>query len=141
MERNQNVPQGSVLGPLLFVIYINDLEAGISSDISKFPDDTKIARAVRNIEDTRRLQEDLNRLQDWSEKWKMQFHVNKCTIMSVGKENWPVEYPLSNDTLGKTRSARDLGVLQVSIVTYVQGNSAFWLGIEPTKYWVLEAGV
>ena len=80
-------------------------------------------------------------MQDWSEKWKMQFNVNKCTVMSVGKENWPVEYPLSNDTLGKTRSARDLGVLQVSIVTYVQGNSAFWLGIEPTKYWVLEAGV
>ena len=43
----------------------------------------------------------------------MQFNVNKCTVMSVGKENWPVEYPLSNDTLGKTRSMRDLGV-QVS---------------------------
>ena len=40
----------------------------------------------------------------------MQFNVNMCTVMSVGKENWPVEYPLSNDTLGKTRSARDLGV-------------------------------
>ena len=49
MERNPNVLQGSILGPLLFVIYINDSEAGISSDISKFPDDTKIARPVRNI--------------------------------------------------------------------------------------------
>ena len=40
----------------------------------------------------------------------MQFNVNKCTIMSIGKENWPVEYTLSKNTLGKTRSARDLGV-------------------------------
>ena len=107
------VPQGSVLGPLLFVIYINDLEAGISSDVSKFADDTKVGRPIKNIEDARRLQEDLNRLQEWSEKWKMQFNVNKCTFMSVGKENWHVDYTLSNTTLGKTLSARDLGV-QVS---------------------------
>ena len=92
---------------------MNDLEAGISSNISKFADDTKIGRPIRNIEDTRRIQEDLNRLQYWSEKWKMQFNVNKCIIMSVGKENWPVEYTLSNNILGKTCIARGLGV-QVS---------------------------
>ena len=69
-----------------------------------------MGRPIRNIEDTRRLQEDLNRLQDWSEKWKMQFNVNKCTIMSIGKENFHVEYSLSKNTLGKTCSARDLGV-------------------------------
>ena len=57
------VPQGSVLRPLLFIIYIYDLEAGISSDISKFADDTKIGRPIKNKEDIRRLQEDLNRLQ------------------------------------------------------------------------------
>ena len=107
------VPQGSVLGPLLFIIYINDLESGISSDISKFADDTKIGRPIMNIHEVRRLQEDLDRLHDWSEKWKMQFNVNKCSIMSIGRGNWQVDYTLNDTALGRTESARDLGV-QVS---------------------------
>ena len=73
------------------------METGISSDISKFADDTKMGRPVNNAEDIRMLQEDLNRLHDWSEKWEMQFNVNKCSIMSVGKGNCQVDYTL-NDT-------------------------------------------
>ncbi len=69
------------------MIYINDLETGINIDISNFADDAKIGRSVKNIHDAGMLQEDLNRLQDWSEKWEMQFNVNKCSIMSIGKGN------------------------------------------------------
>ena len=104
------VPQGSVLGPLLFIIYINDLETGLNSDVSKFADDTKIGRPIRDIADARALQEDLNSLNEWSEKWEMKFNVSKCNVMSLGKGESNLEYTLNNIPLGKTDSARDLGV-------------------------------
>ena len=98
---------------MLFKIYINDLETGINSDISKFADDTKIGRPLKNIDDARILQDDLNWLYEWSEKWQMQFNVDKCSIMSVGKGNRPVDYTLNDNTLGRSYSVKDLGV-QVS---------------------------
>ncbi len=62
------VPQGSVLGPLLFIIYINNLDSGISSEVSKFADDTKVGRIIRTAQDASELQEDLDRLYDWARK-------------------------------------------------------------------------
>ena len=56
------------------------------------------------------LQDDLNRLYEWSKKWQMQFNVNKCSIMSVGKGNRPVYYALNDNTLGRSYSVWDLGV-------------------------------
>ena len=104
------VPQGSVLGTLLFIIYINYLETGINSKISKFADDTKIGRPVKMLDDARMLQNDLNRLYEWSEKWQMQFNVNKCSIMTVSKSNRFIDYTLNDNTLGRSYSVRDLGV-------------------------------
>ena len=68
----------------------------------------KIGRRVKNIDDTRMLQNDLNRLYEWSKKWQMQFNVEKCSIMSVGKGNRPVDYTLNDNTLGRSYSVRDL---------------------------------
>ena len=62
------VPQGSVLGPILFLIYINDLEDDISSKVLKFADDTKLFRKVTNVTDKQSLQDDLDKLVKWSEK-------------------------------------------------------------------------
>ena len=65
------VPQGSVLGPMLFLIYINDLEDEISSKVLKFADDTTVFRKVTNDTDKQSLQDDLDKLVKWSEKWQM----------------------------------------------------------------------
>ena len=65
------VPQGSVLGPILFLIYINDLEDSITSNVLKFADDTKLFRKVNTDGDKQHLQNDLDRLVKWSEKWQI----------------------------------------------------------------------
>ena len=63
------VPQGSVLGPILFLVYINDLEEGVTGKILKFADDTKLFRKVKDIGDKQNLQDDIDKLVKWSEKW------------------------------------------------------------------------
>ena len=68
------VPQGSVLGPILFLIYVNDLEDDISSKELKFADVTKVFRRVTNDADKQSLQDDLDKLVKWSEKWQMLFN-------------------------------------------------------------------
>ena len=76
------VPQGSVLGPLLFLIFINDLEYGVKNWILKFADDTKIFGKISTDRDTVRLQEDLDKLLDWAEEWQMMFNASKCKVIT-----------------------------------------------------------
>jgi len=71
------VPQGSVLGPLLFILYVDDLENGLSSQTWKFADDTKIAIPVTELSGSVALQNDLDKLLGWAEKWKMSFNTKK----------------------------------------------------------------
>ena len=75
------VPQGSVLEPCLFVIYINDIDDAVSSKILKFTDDTKITASISSVEERNILQTDLTRLMEWSEAWQMKFNVNKGKVM------------------------------------------------------------
>jgi len=79
------VPQGSVLGPLLFVIYINDLPEDIASIVYMYADDTKMFRRVDGEPDRRVLQRDLDQLAEWAEKWQLRFNVDKCKIMHLGR--------------------------------------------------------
>ena len=104
------VPQGSVLGPILFLIYINDLDDSITSNILKFADDTKLFRKVNTDGDKQHLQNDLDRLVKWSEKWQMLFNFGKCKCLHTGHGNLNVNYKMGDTILGTTVKEKDLGV-------------------------------
>ncbi len=86
-------PQGSVLGPVIFIIYINDFDLDLNYFLSKFADDTKISNAVFSG-DRRSLQEDLRKISEWSVKWEMTFDINKCQILQVGSRNIKSDYEM-----------------------------------------------
>src|SRR5688572_8161057 len=81
------VPQGSVLGPVLFLVYINDLDSNIISKLSKFADDTKLCKNVSNLEDVLLLQRDFDSLHKWATNWQKNFNVDKCAVVYVGHNN------------------------------------------------------
>ena len=109
-EVTSGVPQGSVLGPTLFLIYINDIDDGVTSTILKFADDTKIMRRVASVEDACELQEDLSRMYDWSVEWQMLFNASKCRVMHVGRRNECYDYFMGDTLVETTREEKDLGV-------------------------------
>ena len=84
------VPQGMVLGPILFLIYINDLIT--NSTIRLFADDCLIYRVINSSADHQLLQQDLNTLSNWATKWQMKFNVNKCSILQLSKHHHITEY-------------------------------------------------
>ncbi len=82
---DSGVPQGSVLAPILFLVYINDMPEGISSYMSLFADDAKLQRPIKTTKDCEALQKDLDKIWEWSKKWEMEFNVNKCHVMEWEK--------------------------------------------------------
>ena len=104
------VPQGSVLGSILFFVYINDLEEGVTGKILKFPDDTKLFRKVKAIGDKQNIQDDIDKLVKWSEKWQMLFNFGKCKCLHTGPRNTGMNYEMGGTILSKTVKENDLGV-------------------------------
>ena len=102
---SSGVPQGSVLGPTLFVIFINDLDTVVdlvSGFVSKFADDTKYGRVIRSEEDRERMQEDIDHLLEWAETWQMDFNSKKCKIRHFGKTNPCYSYCMGGYAPGGT---------------------------------------
>ena len=77
------VPQGSVLGPLLFLLYINDLPQNTQSQVRLFADDTGVYLTVTNMQDSQLLQSDLESLQHWERTWDMKFNLGKCQVIHI----------------------------------------------------------
>ncbi len=98
------VPQGSVLGPVLFLIYVNDLDDGLTCKVSKFADDTKITSKVISILDKELLQRDLDKLSNWARDWQMNFNVENCKVMHIGINNDSVKYLMNGVELSVTNT-------------------------------------
>ena len=105
-----SVPQGTVLGGTLFNLHINDIVDVITALIWIFADDTKLARIVENQRDADEMQEDINRLWDWAERWGMKFNGEKCKVMHIGRRNQRHEYVMNGVKLKETEEEKDLGV-------------------------------
>ena len=81
------VSQGSVLGQLLFKIFIDDIVEEVLCGVSKFADDTKIPSRVNTLYDIRSMQKTLDKLIAWVNRWDMDFNVKKCRVMHIGRRN------------------------------------------------------
>ena len=113
------VPQGSILGPLLFILYVNDICDGCSSTVSSFADDVKIFRKIKSTSDSDVLQNDLKLLEIWAKRWKMYFNVEKCKFISISKAHCHIkfEYYVDGQPLTRVDSMIDLGVTLTTSMT------------------------
>ena len=106
------VPHGSILGPLLFIIYVNDIPSNLSSPTRLFADDCTIYRQITSSLDCDALQEDLNRLYRWCQKWQLPLYTKKCKVMciSLKKKSPSYTYRINTTTLEWVETFKYLGV-------------------------------
>lgn len=129
------VPQGSVLGPLLFLIYINDIASNISSKISLFADDCVVYREVTNSFDLIQLQNDINTISLWCDTWSMELNANKCKSMRISRTSQiNPDYNIRGIALQSVLEYKYLGVhitfdlTWKSHIDYVTNNASRMLG-------------
>jgi hypothetical protein len=116
IEVLSGVPQGSVLGPILFIIFINEISDIISSQKKLYADDAKIYTRITSVADSNQLQYDIDNLVEWSRVWLMRLNESKCKVMHIGKENQQYMYTINTSQnavmiLSKSTLERDLGVM------------------------------
>ena len=105
------IPQGSVLGPLLFIVFINDLPSvAVNSLMKIFADDTKVFKAISTIQDAEDLQTDIDKLTLWAKKWQLPYNELKCKVIHLGKRNINHNYTMNGYNLQTDTEEKDLGV-------------------------------
>ena len=125
------VPQGSVLGPRLFLVFVNDLAKIISSPFLLFADDIKIWREINSESDHLQLQKDLDTVHSWSTANRMPLNSNKCKVLSLRQKVNTLTYKLGEDTLERVSQERDLGILiQEDLGCSLQSLKAFKTGCQ-----------
>ena len=107
------VPQGTVLGPLCFLLFINDIGNGICSTLKLFADDTLLYDLVHNNQDAIQLQEDLDKLTAWAQTWQMTFYPSKCYVLRINRSRQQItyNYTMSGHTLQSVDQHPYLGVI------------------------------
>ena len=107
------VPQGTMLGPILFLLYINNLPERMRSQVRLFADDCLLYKKIKTFQDQLALQQDLTALQDWAHTWGMKFNATKCYLMSITTYTTPLHYryTLDNHILKQVTDNPYLGVL------------------------------
>ena len=102
-----------MLAPVMFAVYVNDMVEGIGSYVSLFADDAKLLRKIERDEDCMALQQDLERIWDWSRKWEMKFNTKKCSVVEFGRSTRRPRgiYSMGNERIKKKTEEKDLGVI------------------------------
>ena len=101
----------SVLRPVLFIIYNNDLDSGVKSKLSKFADDTKLGGKVDSRGGGDQIQESIDTCIDWAKDWQMQFNLSKCKVLGMGRNNENRDCRMQGVILECVTQEKDLGVV------------------------------
>ncbi|MES9884550.1 MAG: reverse transcriptase family protein [Sedimenticola sp.] len=117
------IPQGSVIGPTLFLIFINDMPEVVNNIVKMFADDAKIYARVNTVQEAANLQNDINNLQKWSEKWQLKFNGAKCKHMHLGKDQEFSKYNMKigdeEKIIQEVNEEKDLGVVMDKNLKFV----------------------